>query len=301
MKEDLELKERIEEYESLTLEENEGEKEDDGLVGVNRLGRGVEGSRSEESEAERSGAQERGVQTVKEQDTEAKRNTMDSSRTAQTSMRYELSVRSTAAVTTAYLGDLIEAGELSPSKSYLALDSSKVRRARDKVLAEASKEGATLTKEDSVRNIMFYSRIDATKVRQFDEETGQYYSRVKNQDHYTLTDGEGRFLVHITKPEKKVEDSNVNDEKEDGEESAESCDEDISEEQGKKQKPAEVVARMIYDWLKLHGLTCTLQFLACDSTNSNTGWRAGIIAWLKSSLVCRREQTSQPDLYLAPV
>ena len=50
-------------------------------------------------------------------------------------------------------------------------------------------------------------------MRQFDEETGQYYSRVQNQDHYTLTDGEERFLVHITKPEKKVEDSHVNDEK----------------------------------------------------------------------------------------
>ena len=178
MKEDLELKESIEAYESLTLEENEGEKEDDGPVGINRLGRGAEGSRSEGSGAERSGAQKRGAQTVREQDTEAKRNTMDISRTAQTSMRYELSVRSTAAVTTAYLCDLIEAGELSPRKSYLALDSSKVRRARDKVLAEASKEGETLTKEDSVRNIMLDSRIDATKVRQFDEETRQYYSTV---------------------------------------------------------------------------------------------------------------------------
>ena len=99
-----------------------------------------------------------------------------------------------------------------------------------------------------------------------------------------MTDGDGRFLVHITKPEKKVEDIHVNDEQADGEESAESCDEYISEEQGKKQKPAEVVAMMIYDWLKLHGLTCTLQFLACDSMNSNTGWRADIIAWLEKLL-----------------
>ena len=38
------------------------------------------------------------------------RNMMDLTGTAQTSMRYELSVRSTAAVTSAYLGDLITSG-----------------------------------------------------------------------------------------------------------------------------------------------------------------------------------------------
>ena len=67
-------------------------------------------------------------------------------------------------------------------------------------------------------------------------------------------------------------------------ETEESVDEDIYDEQKKKQRPAEVVARRIYDWLNLHGLTCPLQFLACDSTNSNTGWKARIIAWLEKLL-----------------
>ena len=264
-KEEIELNERVEAYESLTLEEKEGGNEDEDLEG------------GKEAEAVGWGGE----------DPEPKRNTMDISRTAQTSMRYELSIRSTAAVTTAFLGDLIAAGELSPSKSALALDSSKLRRARDRVLADASELGETQTKEDSVTNVMFDSRIDATKVRQFDEETGRYYNRIENQDHYTLTDGDGRFLVHMTKPEKKEEEIHANDdtaEESQGEETGESGDEDISEEQEKKQKPAEVVARMIFDWLKLHGLTCTLQFLACDSTNSNTGWKAGIIAWLEKLL-----------------
>ena len=64
------------------------------------------------------------------------RNMMDISGTAITSMRYQLSVRSTAAVITSYLSDLIKAGELSPNKSYLAVDAAKLQRARDKVLAE---------------------------------------------------------------------------------------------------------------------------------------------------------------------
>ena len=49
---------------------------------------------------------------------------MDITGTAETSMSYELSVCSTAAVTTAFLGDLIRAGELSPSKATLAVDPS---------------------------------------------------------------------------------------------------------------------------------------------------------------------------------
>ena len=52
--------------------------------------------------------------------------------------RYNLSVCSTAAVCTAFMGDLIEAGELSPSKSTLAMDPSKLQKARNKVLEEAS-------------------------------------------------------------------------------------------------------------------------------------------------------------------
>ena len=64
------------------------------------------------------------------------RNMMDISGTAITSMRYQLSVRSTAAVITSFLSDLIKAGELSPNKSYLAVDAAKLQRARDKVLAE---------------------------------------------------------------------------------------------------------------------------------------------------------------------
>ena len=52
----------------------------------------------------------------------------------------------------------------------------------------------------------------------------------------------------------------------------------------KDKKPAEVVARLIYNWLQIHGVDKTLQFLSVDSTNSNTGWKGGIIAWLEKLL-----------------
>ena len=84
-----------------------------------------------------------------------KRNMIDLSSTAKTSMRYELSVRSTAAVTSAYLGDLIRAGEISPSKAYLAVGPRKLQRARDKVLGEAVEKGEALTEEDTIRYNIF--------------------------------------------------------------------------------------------------------------------------------------------------
>ena len=52
----------------------------------------------------------------------SKRNTVALTLTAQTSMRYGLSVRGTSAVCSAYLLDLINDGILSPSKIYLAVD-----------------------------------------------------------------------------------------------------------------------------------------------------------------------------------
>ena len=101
------------------------------------------------------------------------RNLMDISCTAKTSMRYELSVRSTAAVVSSFLGDLIKAGEISPSKAYLAVDQAKLQRARDQVLAEAGNRGDEVTEKDAIRNVMFVSRLDPTKIRRVDEHTGK--------------------------------------------------------------------------------------------------------------------------------
>ena len=228
------------------------------------------------------------------------RNYMDISSTAQTSLRYEMSVRSSAAVISAFLGDLIKAGEISPSKAYLAVDQAKLQRARDQVLADAADRGDAVTEEDTIHNVMFDSRLDATKERRFDEQTGRFYARTVIQDHYTLTDGDGRFLVHITKPAKEQvthQEESAGDEDSYDEENN-LLDDEIEETDDERdmrdrleeitgardRKPAEVVAQLIYDWLKVHGVDDTLQFLSADSTNSNTGWRAGIIAWLEKML-----------------
>ena len=234
----------------------------------------------------------------------SQRNHVDLSGVAQTSMRYELPIRGTSAVCTAYLGDLIKAGEISPSKAYLAVDPRKLKRARDNVMSAATERGNQLTNEDTIRAIMFDSRMDETKVNHFDPETGKYYQRIEIQDHYTLTDGMGRFLVHFTKPsktescgEEQPEEEEEQEEEQEQEEEEEDNEELLHETpEGQERrlrlegiinenpKPAAVVAKIMYRWMVIHGIDQTLQFLSGDSTNSNTGWRGGIIAWLERFL-----------------
>ena len=229
----------------------------------------------------------------------SRRNNVKLSKVAETSMRFEVSVHGTAAVCTAYLGDLINAGEISPSKSYLAVDPKKLRRDRDKVLASASERGAQQIDDDDITHIMFDSRLDQTMVRPLDDVTGKFYPRREVQDHYTLVDGDGRFLVHFTKPPKEnqeefEEEEEVTNNNEDADdEERDEVNESPEDKERRKRleqiidedpKPASVVARMMYRWMQSHGIDQTLQFLTGDSTNSNTGWKGGIMAWLERFL-----------------
>ena len=71
------------------------------------------------------------------------------------------------------------------------------------MMVKATERGHDKTEQDSIKCVMFDSRIDRkTRVRYFDEGTGKFYPRVEAKDHYTLTDGMGRYLQHLTKPGK---------------------------------------------------------------------------------------------------
>ena len=94
-----------------------------------------------------------------------------------------------------------------------------------------------------------------------------------------MTDGDGRYLHHLTKSGKGVEDPF--DENDEDDESPE-VEKNVSRENVKK--PAEVVADLIVEWMRNHGVDETLQLIAGDSTNSNTGWKAGAMAWIEKKL-----------------
>ena len=79
---------------------------------------------------------------------EIKRNTVDISGLASTSLRYQVSNREAAACASAYLGDLIRAGVLPPDAAYLVVDPAKVQRARDILIAEVTCSGLEQLEED---------------------------------------------------------------------------------------------------------------------------------------------------------
>ena len=105
-----------------------------------------------------------------------------------------------------------------------------------------------------------------------------------------------RYLHHLTKPGKqKLEDIEELDEEEEtswqeGNEENQNEDPEQSEDADKEDnsepelKPAEVVANLIVDWMKNHGVDETVTHLAGDSTASNTGWKKGVIAWIERKI-----------------
>ena len=105
-----------------------------------------------------------------------------------------------------------------------------------------------------------------------------------------------RYLHHLTKPGKqKLEDIEELDEEEEtswqegneenqNEEPEQSEDADKEDNSEPELKPAEVVANLIVDWMKNHGVDETVTHLAGDSTASNTGWKKGVMAWIERKI-----------------
>ena len=182
-----------------------------------------------------------------------KRNTIDISGLVMQAIISEASNRSVSTLSTAYLGDLIRAGVLTEDSAYIAVDPAKVQMAEEKVITNAREKDDIRTQEEEIKCIMCDARLDQTKVRHYDEETGKFFPRVETQDHYTMTDGDGRYLHHFTKPGKGVED--LFDENDEDDESPD-VEENVSRE--KIKKPAEVVADFVVEWMRNHGVDETL-------------------------------------------
>ena len=108
--------------------------------------------------------------------------------------------------------------------------------------------------ENPPSGLMFDSKINKkTLVMVEDEETGKTFPGVKAEDHYSITDADGNYLHHLTKPGK------VQDNSDSGDETEEDEGELVSEVQSAiEKKPAEQVARMICDWIHSRGVDSTL-------------------------------------------
>ena len=85
-------------------------------------------------------------------------------------------------------------------------------------------------------------------------ECGTQVVRHVKEDHITLTDSQGEFLMHFTR--EKVEGV----------------------------RAGQVIALKIFDFLKSFGIDSTLKMIGADSTNLNTGHKEGSIALLEKQL-----------------
>ena len=206
------------------------------------------------------------MEMIRSPNNKMRRNTVDITGTAMTAIQYEASNRQVGALCSAYLGDLIRSGVLSPDMDYLAVDPLKVQRARERIMTQVREKGESLSQEDTINSIMFDSQLDPTKVKKFDEQTKKFYPRIETQDHYTMTDGLGRYIHHFTKEGKEINE-------EEGQVSTQ-----------KEIKPAEKVANMMLEWMGNYGVDQTLLSVGVDSTNPNTGWKGGVFAWLERKL-----------------
>ena len=152
-------------------------------------------------------------------------------------------------------------------------------------MEEARERRNKKLQEQPPTGIMFDSRIDKhTLVMTKDEETKKSYPGVQAEDHYSITDADGNYLHHFTKPGKVTKDDEDDNEDEDDEENNVVEEQKSEAQQTLEKKPAEQVARIICDWIVNNGLDKTLTHLGADSTSSNTGWKKGVIAWIEKIL-----------------
>ena len=183
------------------------------------------------------------------------RNYMPVPTTAAESLRFEVSPAAAAAVASGFLRDLIDAGHLSKDKSYLALDPSKVRRARESVMLGATKTEDARAKEEIIEAIYYDGRKDKTRAM-VPDPSGRLHPRLVKEEHVSVTaEPSGRYLSHFT-PEAAVH----------------------------PDKPAKKVAEGLFTILDQVGATETCNTLGGDSYNGNTGWKGGSNAHLERML-----------------
>ena len=179
--------------------------------------------------------------------------------TASASIRFGVSQRATAAITSGFLQDLVTAGYLTKKDmNHLTCGPKKIYRAKQNMMTsiQVSEEAKVLN--DDIKGIFFDGRDDTTKTLTLNEETNRYYHSTISEEHYTITqEPEGKYLHHFSPNDFK------------------------SSSKGGIPKPAKRIALGLYDWLESHNADKSLQVIGGDSTNTITGWQGGAIAHLE--------------------
>ena len=184
------------------------------------------------------------------------RNYLDISQTAAASLRYGVSSTATAAICSGFLSDQIRGKIISQDKQYLVVDKKKVMRAKDRIMKQSQVDDELRNMEEVITGVFADGRKDKTRVLLCDRKTGRYHQRVVKQENISVTgEPDGRYLFHYT-PEPPTRTS----------------------------KPARQAAVALHEWMVQYGVDKTVLVIGGDSTNSNTGWKGGMLAHLEKLL-----------------
>ena len=180
-------------------------------------------------------------------------NTLEIPNVAMQSIRYGVSLRATAAITTAAFMD---AGFITEEDKALVVDHNKVKRAQEKLMKSLNQEFDDLCKKGEIDCIFFDGREDITKVMLKTDNSDQQFPGIIREQHYSVcSEPGGRYIYHFT-PKKGSE----------------------------TQKPAEIIADNLVEFMKSKGIDKSLQAIGGDSTNVNTGWEGGAMHWVEIKL-----------------
>nr|XP_047140650.1 uncharacterized protein LOC124815868 [Hydra vulgaris] len=183
----------------------------------------------------------------------SKYNTKSIRNVAINSLRYGVSSRAAAALTTAAW---IDAGLISEKDTQFIVDHQKIVRAQAKIMIELKNENLKSIDNGNINCILFDSRKDVTKVKLEVEGSSNFFHGSIKEEHYTTCmEPGGKFLFHST-PKKSTEEG----------------------------KHPEIVANHLVEWMIRHGVDKSIQALGGDSTNVNTGWEGGVIQFVELKL-----------------
>lgn len=187
-------------------------------------------------------------------DRPSSRNYLNVSRISSAAVRYGVSNRAAAAISTATLAAARDAGLLKEDCDII-IDQNKIRRSKTKVMREKQADDELKLEEANIQGILFDGRKDMTKFMK-EGDDGKLHPSEKKEDHYSVcSEPGGNYLFHFTVDPKERTGS-----------------------------AAEQIATLLYEWIVDHGLDVSLLAVGGDSTNVNTGWKGGTIHFLEKKL-----------------
>ena len=154
-------------------------------------------------------------------------------------MRRDASDRTVAAIVTAAL---IDFGVITKEDTSAVVDRQRIRREKEKVRTEVNEREEKRISDNVIEGLYFDGKEVETLVV---EKDGDVYrqKKVKQEHIVVVSQPDGKFLTHVT-PEGKA---------------------------------AEPTTNALVGYADKNGVTKEVRVVGADSTNTNTGWKGGII------------------------